>query len=126
MVPFAHPAIDVATSPLHGRGLFAVADIPADTHLARVPLLILSAADTMHLRQTRLHHYVFHIRDEPDGEPIHAVAFGVISMCNHASPANAAFRIDEAAQEVLLTAAVAIPAGAEIFIDYGDFASEAV
>ena len=126
MVPLAHPGIDVRTSPLHGRGLFATADIPKGAHLARVPLLILSAQDTAHTRQTRLHHYVFHVRDEPDGKPVHAVAFGVISMCNHASPANAAFHVDETAQEVLLTAACDLSAGTEIFIDYGDFADEIV
>jgi hypothetical protein len=118
--------VHVSRSPLHGRGLFASAAIAEGTQLAQCPLLILSCDDTASLSATRLHHYVFWIRDEPDGRPVHAVAFGVISMCNHSRAPNAAFSVDAEAETVTLTARTNIAQGNEILIDYGDFADQAV
>lgn len=114
------PPVRLDTSPLHGRGLFATRDIAAGETLLSCPLLILSADDTAALAATRLHHYVFWVRDEADGRPVHAVAFGLISMCNHAGDAPTRFSVDAGAAMVTLTAAAPIAAGAEILIDYGE------
>lgn len=118
--------VEVLTSPLHGRGLFACADIPAGGLIGAYPLLILSHEDSAALKATRLHHYVFHVDERADGAARHALAFGVISMCNHDPDANAAFHVDADRQEVTLTARRAIQAGEEILIDYEDFAEEAI
>lgn len=118
--------VHVAHSALHGRGLFASAAIPVGTRLLQCPLLILSANDTDRLATTRLHHYVFWVRDEPGGQPIHAVAFGLISMCNHSPTPNAFFEVDETTETVTLTAGTDIAMGEEILIDYEDFAVQAV
>ncbi|MBY9067107.1 SET domain-containing protein-lysine N-methyltransferase [Hyphomonas sp. WL0036] len=118
--------VEVKTSPLHGRGLFASTDIPAGTLIGVYPLLILSHEDTEHLKATRLYHYVFYVDERADGAIRAAVAFGNISMCNHSRDANSDFIVDAAAETVTLTTRIALQEGAEILIDYEDFADEAI
>lgn len=88
------------------------------------PLLILSHEDTAIVRNTRLYHYVFFVDENDTGSMRAAVAFGVISMCNHSPDANTDFTVDAVAQTVTLTASRAIPVGTEILIDYEEFAEE--
>ena len=118
--------VEVKTSPLHGRGLFASTDIPAGALLGVYPLLILSHEDTRQLKTTRVYHYVFYVDEREDGAIRAAVAFGKISMCNHSPQANADFYVDAEAETVTLTSRVALKAGDEILIDYEDFADEAL
>ncbi|MDP1555886.1 MAG: SET domain-containing protein-lysine N-methyltransferase [Hyphomonas sp.] len=117
---------EVRTSPLHGRGLFASAPIPKGAVIGVYPLLILSPEDVERLKATRLYHYVFHVDEREDGATRAAVAFGEISMCNHSPAANAGFEVDAGAAQVTLTATRDIAEGAEILIDYEDFADEAI
>ncbi len=124
--PFAPAPVEVRTSPVHGRGLFASGPIPAGTCLGVYPLLILSPAETDCIRQTRLYHYVFHVDEDPQGRVRVAVAFGEISMCNHSAHANAIFKVDAAAQTVTLTASRDLCEDEEILIDYEEFASETI
>lgn len=118
--------VEVQTSPLHGRGLFATADIPAGTRIGVYPLLILSHEDTERLKPTRLYHYVFYVDERADGAVRAAVAFGQISMCNHSPQANCDFFVDADTETVTLTTRLALAAGDEILIDYEDFADEAI
>ncbi len=118
--------VEVRQSPFHGRGLFAAVSFDAGDRIATYPLLILSREDTRAVRQTRLYHYVFYVDEDESGEMRAAVAFGLISMCNHSPDANADFTVDAEAQSVTLTARSDIPEGSEILIDYEDFADEAI
>jgi len=117
---------EVRTSPLHGRGLFAAAEIPEGAVIGVYPLLILSHEDTEAIKATRVYHYVFYVDEREDGAMRAAVAFGEISMCNHSAAANAEFVVDAAAQTVRLSARTALAAGDEILIDYEEFADEAL
>ena len=115
----------IATSPLHGRGLFAGRKLTSGETIGVYPLLILDMDEIDALKKTRLFHYVFFI-DEPEPERMRAaVAFGAISMRNHARDANAAFSSDAAKQIVTLKSRKPISPDEEIFIDYEDFADEA-
>jgi hypothetical protein len=118
--------VEVQNSPFHGRGLFAARDISVGTVIAVYPLLILSQEDTATVRATLLHHYVFYVDENADGEMRAAVAFGEISMCNHSPKANADFTVDAAAQTVTLSANRAITPGDEILINYEEFADEII
>ena len=118
--------VEVETSPLHGRGLFASTDIPAGALLGVYPLLVLSHEDTEQIKSTRVYNYVFYVDEREDGAVRAAVAFGKISMCNHSPQANADFSVDAAAETVTLTTRIALKAGDEILIDYEDFADEAI
>lgn len=118
--------VEVRTSPLHGRGLFASTDIPAGALIGVYPLLILSHDETAHLKATRLYHYVFYVDEREDGAMRAAVAFGNISMCNHSQEANCSFFVDAEAETVTLTTRITLREGDEILIDYEDFADEAL
>jgi SET domain-containing protein len=118
--------VEVKQSPLHGRGLYAAANLAAGSKIGVWPALILSAEDTDKVRTTRLYHYVFFVDETAAGAMRAAVAFGPISMCNHSTDPNAEFEVDAGSATVTLTASRAINAGDEILIDYGDFATEAV
>lgn len=118
--------LEVKRSDIHGRGLFARRSISAGERLGTFPILILSPDDSNTVRSTLLYHYVFHVDETEDQGQRLAVAFGMISMCNHNPEANTVFSIDADAEELILESAKAIAVGEEIFIDYGDFAGEAV
>lgn len=120
------PLLSVRTSPVHGRGLYCQTDMKKQARIGAFPVLILSRDDSASIKSTRLFHYVFHVDDDAQGRPRYAVAFGAISMCNHSPDANADFRVDADAEQVILTARRAIRAGEEIYIDYGDFADTAL
>ena len=120
------PVAYVARSPLHGRGLFAAHTLREGEVIGVFPLLILSAAETEAIKKTRLYHYVFYVDEDGTGAVRAAVAFGMISMCNHSAHANAAFRVDADGETVTLSARQPIAAHSEIFIDYEDFADEAL
>jgi len=122
---YASP-VEVRQSPFHGRGLFAAVSFEPGELIATYPLLILSKEDTAAIRGTQIHHYVFYVDETEQGEMRAAVAFGLISMCNHSAEANAEFAIDADAQTVTLSARTAIPIDAEILIDYEEFAAEIV
>ncbi|WP_162176653.1 SET domain-containing protein [Hyphomonas beringensis] len=118
--------IEVRQSPFHGRGLFATVSISSGEVIAVYPLLILSEEDTEAVRKTRLYHYVFYVDENAEGKMRAAIAFGLISMCNHSPEANAVFEVDGEAQTVTLSAGQDIAAGTEILIDYEEFAEEAI
>ena len=122
---YASP-VEVRQSPFHGRGLFATVAIGAGEVIAVYPLLILSQEDTAAIRGTQIHHYVFYVDENDQGQMRAAVAFGLISMCNHSPEANAEFSVDADAQTVTLSAGTNIPLDAEILIDYEEFAAEIV
>ena len=118
--------VEVRQSPFHGRGLFAAVSFEAGDLIATYPLLILSQEDAAAIRGTQIHHYVFYVDENEQGEMRAAVAFGLISMCNHSPDANAEFTVDANAQTVTLSAGTNIPIDAEILIDYEEFAAEIV
>ena len=122
---YASP-VEVRQSPFHGRGLFAAVSFEAGDLIATYPLLVLSQDDTAAIRGTQIHHYVFYVDENDQGQMRAAVAFGLISMCNHSPEANAEFTVDADAQTVTLSASTNIPLDAEILIDYEEFAAEIV
>ena len=122
---YASP-VEVRQSPFHGRGLFAAVSFEAGDLIATYPLLILSQEDTAAIRGTQIRHYVFYVDENDQGQMRAAVAFGLISMCNHSPEANAEFSVDADAQTVTLSAGTNIPLDAEILIDYEEFAAEIV
>tara|TARA_R100001244_G_scaffold41571_2_gene37323 strand:+ start:3349 stop:3732 length:384 start_codon:yes stop_codon:yes gene_type:complete len=122
-IGYASP-VEVRQSPFHGRGLFATVSFETGDLIATYPLLILSEEDTAAIRGTQIHHYVFYVDENENGHMRAAVAFGLISMCNHSPDANGDFAVDAEAQTVSLSARKPIPAETEILIDYEEFADQ--
>lgn len=118
--------IEVRSSPIHGRGVFASRPIPGGAQFHTAHLLVFGTDQHAALQQTVASHYVFHFSDDPEGgdATITGLAMSPISFINHARNANCAFAIDKTAEQVSFTARRDIAAGEELTIDYGDFAEK--
>ncbi len=118
--------IEVRSSPIHGRGVFAAAPIPRDTRFHVAHVLALDCHDTARLHGTRLGAYVFDLGPCPCacGRNRHGVAFSPLSFANHDAAGNVDFDIDPATLRIECRALRDIAAGEEITIDYGPFAAE--
>ena len=98
--------------PGRGRGVAAARPFLRGEVLERAPLLVLDRA-VMQARATLLDDHVFWWDDEH-----RALALGWVSLCNHACPAKAVFRLERAARVLVLEAAVDIREGDEVTINY--------
>lgn len=116
-----HPLAEVRPSTRHGRGLFARRHLPLGTLIDRAPLLILSVPDTETILKTLAGGYVFWIDEDEHRRDRAAIAFGLISMCNHEAAPSARFRVDRELAMVDLIAGREHDEGDEITIDYEDF-----
>lgn len=110
----ADPAVAVAPSPVHGRGLFAVRDLEVDEHVAECPVLRLDEVEGDALAGHRLASYLV-AWDEHDV----AVPLGVLSFVNHDPAPNAELVVDHDAETVSLRVTAPIAAGDELTVDYG-------
>jgi hypothetical protein len=104
--------VRVGPSPLAGRGLFTTRPVRAGEVLDVAPVLIVPAAQRRHLDRTALGGHYW----DWDGDA--AVAMGLISFTNHASPGNARWERDDDALTMTLVAVRDLPAGAEVLADY--------
>lgn len=110
--------LEIRRSPVHGRGLFTTADVDAGEVLETVPLLVLDEHDTATVTGTVVGRYVV-----AWGEHLTAVAFGFLSLCNHADDPNAELQTADdlpIGPVASLVALRPIAADEEITIDYGD------
>lgn len=110
-----HPGIRVADIANRGRGVVAIEPIGKGALIEASPVVRL-LPDASPPKSSPLFDYVFAWDEPPFAE---AVAFGVVSLVNHAAPANATLACDIAGQTLRLLAAADIEAGEEITIDYG-------
>jgi hypothetical protein len=79
------------------------------------------AKDRQLLDQTLLHDYIFEWGDDRSQC---AMALGWIPVYNHAVPSNCEYFMDFEEQTMFLKSVIAIPAGAELTINYnGDYDS---
>jgi SET domain-containing protein len=110
-----HPGIRVACMEGRGRGVVAVEPIRAGELIETAPVVRLRPGDSPE-SGSPLYQYTFAWDEPPFTE---AIAFGVVSLVNHAAAPNATLRCDIAEQTLRLLAARDIAAGEEISIDYG-------
>lgn len=107
--------LHLASSSIHGLGVFNKIDIKKGALIEIAPLLIGSVEDYELLSQTTLHDYYFMLADKQT--PI-AVGLGFASWYNHACPANATYSIDKKKMIIKIKAVAPIKAGEEITINY--------
>ena len=122
VTPSPAAGLRIIDSAGRGRGVAASLSFRRGAILERAPVVLLTR-EVMEkgLRGTPLDDYVFWWDDDH-----RAVALGWISLCNHACPANATFRIEHAANVIVLEAVADIAVGEEITINYhGDPADPA-
>lgn len=118
--------IEVRSSPIEGRGVFATQALSPGAPFHTAELLIFDLDEYPALQQTRAAHYVFHVSDDPaeSGKSVTGLAMSRISFINHARPANCSFQVDADTSTVSFAALRDIAAGEELTIDYGDFAEK--
>ena len=107
--------LHLASSSIHGLGVFSNVHIKKGSLIEVAPLLIGSAEDYELLSKTALHDYYFILADKQ--API-AIGLGFASWYNHACPANANYSIHKKKMIIKIKALVNIKAGEEITINY--------
>jgi hypothetical protein len=110
-----HPALRVAAIPGKGRGLVAIEPIGRGELLEAAPVVRLREADRL-ADAHPLFDYAF-AWDEPPFEE--AVAFGLVSLCNHSDLPNAALVRDYPSRCLRLVATADIAPGEEVVFRFG-------
>ena len=114
----------------HIQGLAAVAQGRYETGdlIETNPIHILDPEAVAHVLHTGLKRHIFDLRESgKDRNPDSCyalIAGGNISFCNHSETPDCGFEIDEDAVRIRLYAERPIFDGAELAIDYGEFARE--
>jgi uncharacterized protein len=111
--PLTPPAVYVATSSLHGTGVFASRHFDAGEVIERSPVFVLPAHQLDALDETVLAGCYF---DWIDGDGALALGFG--SLYNHSYVPNACYHHDHDEQLVVYEALEPIAPGEEITINY--------
>ena len=116
---FTNSAIEVKTSPIHGRGVFATKDIPANSILEECHFVQLKETNFDNI-DPALQDYVFEIQKTSDHpSTIYAIALGISSIINHSHDGvNATWVINKSRRIFVFTARRRIRSGEEILIDY--------
>ncbi len=106
--------VEVRTSAVEGRGLFATETIAADTLVMEAPLLLIPAQERAALQATLVDDYVY----EWDEQGTAALVLGVSSMCNHADDPNAFLWLVPDGLIAQLFTLREVAAGEEITVSY--------
>jgi hypothetical protein len=110
-----HPALFVAFTENKGRGVFTRESLVAEMEVEVSPVIVLSDVERQWAEKTLLHDYLF---AWGENETEAAVALGLASIYNHASPSNCEYILDYYAQSITIVTMVPIEAGMELTINY--------
>lgn len=114
-----HPALYLADTSGKGRGVFTNMDINPSIVVETSSVLVMSAADRVHLDATPLYNYIFEWGSNSEQC---CTAWGYISMYNHSYDANCEYFMDFDACTVMIKTVKPIQKGEELTINYnGDY-----
>ena len=109
-----HPGLYFAPSEKHRYGMFCTEDIATESIIEICPILIIPPHESASIKKGHiLYEYYFEWLDEQI-----AIAFGYGSLYNHDHSPNAVFDPDYPNEHIIFKAAMEIPAGSEILVDY--------
>jgi len=105
-----------------GRGVFTKEKIPADTVIETAPVIVMTAADRIHLDKTPLHDYIFEWgKDKKQC----CMALGLVPIYNHSYKSNCEYFMDFDDATMFVKTVRAIQEGEELTINYnGDWDDE--
>ena len=115
------PILVVAPSEQRGRGIFAAADIPADTVIEISPVVVLSAKERKQVEKTILFDYIFEWGKKTKKG---CIALGYLSVYNHAYNANCEYEMDYGAETMCIKTVRDIEKGEELFVNYNATADD--
>ncbi len=102
-----------------GRGIFTRQKIAADTVIEDSPVIVMSAADRVHLDKTLLHDYIFEWGTNKDKC---CVALGMVSVYNHSYESNCEYFMDFEEERIEVKTIRTVEIGEELTINYnGDW-----
>jgi uncharacterized protein len=109
------PYLIILPTASRGRGVFATANIPADTIIEISPVIVMEQQDRKHLDQTKLHDYIF----EWGGSLMQCcVGLGYVSIYNHSYQANCEYEMDFENELMTIRTVVDVKKAEELFINY--------
>lgn len=112
----------IQDTPDKGRGVFCLYPILKGTTIEESPVLVMSAADRIHLDQTPLKDYIFEWGED---HLSCCTAWGYLSMYNHSYNSNAEYFMDFETRTMSIVAVRDIAIGEEITTNYnGDWNDE--
>ncbi len=115
------PSLYIAHIERKGRGVFSGETIPEGSLIESCPVLVLPPKDLKLVHQTLLHDYYFYWGDNTRC----AIALGYGSLYNHASDANADYRMDLEQETIDIFSLRTIYSGEEITINYTEGGAQA-
>jgi SET domain-containing protein len=110
-----HHGLYIDVSGGRGRGVFSRSNLTAGEVIELSPVLVLSREEMKEVESTRLHDYIFEWGD--DREKC-CVAWGYLSMYNHAEPPNCTYEMDYEEETITIRTLRIIEEGEELFINY--------
>lgn len=114
---YCHPGLYIARSDTHGWGVFTSEDIEMHDVLQESPYCTFPYKE-LHKKSDVLVRYTYDSSDNPQADEA-VLGFGFAGLYNHSFDHNAAYELDTVNQVMRHYALEDIPAGSEIFIDYG-------
>jgi uncharacterized protein len=112
------PRVRPGSDPRKGRCLVAAQPIRRGELIEAAPVAVFSSDDARLIDQTRLFDYYFRWQEDIKKGGSGAIAFGLVSLCNHATQPNATVHPNYGENTLDLYAATDIAAGEEITIRY--------
>ena len=109
------PCLFVAPSENRGRGVFTSELLLEGQAIEISPVLVLSSEERTEVEKTRLHDYIFEWGNK-GGEA--CVAWGYLSIYNHAAEPNCRYEMDYEHQLITIRTLRTILVGEELFINY--------
>lgn len=110
-----HHGLYIDVSGGRGRGVFSRSNLTAGEVIELSPVLVLSREEMKEVESTRLHDYIFEWGD--DREKC-CIAWGYLSMYNHAEPPNCTYEMDYEEETITIRTLRIIEEGEELFINY--------
>ena len=116
------PCLYIAETPKMGKGVFTSAPITAGSVIEIAPVIVMPAADRLHLDQTLLHDYIFEWGEHAEHC---ALALGWVSVYNHAYLSNCEYEMDFESATIRIKTVRDIQKGEELFVNYNASADDA-
>jgi uncharacterized protein len=118
-VNYISSSIFVAKTQAMGRGVFASADIAADTIIEIAPVIVLSEKDRKLIDQTLLHDYIF---EWSDSRKQCCMALGYVPLYNHSYKSNCEYEMNFRKRIISVKTVRPVKKGEELYINYnGDW-----
>jgi SET domain-containing protein len=113
------PYLYIAVTATMGRGVFTKENIPAGTVIEMAPVIVMTAADRIHLDKTPLHDYIFEWGKDKQQC---CMALGLVPIYNHSYKSNCEYFMNFDEATMFVKTVHDIEAGTELTINYnGDW-----